>query len=736
MKLLSLHINNFGKLQNYSIDFSKNPTIILEDNGWGKSTLAAFIKVMFYGFSGETKRSLTEREREKYRPWNKGVYGGRIVYESEGRHFEISKVFGDKEKDDDCVLCDADTRLRIIDIDAAHLGISLFSLDERSFMRSVFIAQNDVRVHEDGKEDIADGISAKIGNLSDATDDVNRYEIVMGHLNDVLNKMSPRRATGSLKQMDAHIGAINNNLREEESVKDSVNYLEGQIREEFDIIKSYKEKRNVLETSFAENAKRGELVARKEAFTQLWNQYEVAKEGLDNMSASYVNGLPKERELNEKLEELSERNMLNSNIESRQISLDYMTKMRAEELERAAEKKRFEEEKKLMEQNEFERHKRAGTILLGLAVVLIAIGASVSFVFDYLYVGIGIAALGLILFIVGIIIMPSSGKRNNKDEVDTPREKELLILENTASIEIDTGLLPEILNGDNFETAEMIEIKNEIESSRDRVAIIEKDIQEFLTYYQFTYLPENLESSLYDIRQQILVYNSKVEDVEEKRAAIKAFEAGNDMTAIMNVASETEPEEIDITDERAILEEKIRVSNEKIRRFRGQLDENMERLRQMADLKEEMSNLIEQRNLDMHKFEMLSLTRDYLKVSKENFSAKYRKPLLDGFKKYYSYLSDEGSSEFQIDANIHMTRREMGEARDSECYSSGNRDLFDICLRMALIDAMYADEKPFVILDDPFVNLDKKKTEKAMSFLNEVSRDYQVIYFTCHESRA
>lgn len=734
MRLISLHINNFGKLQNYSIDFSSNPTIILEDNGWGKSTLAAFIKVMFYGFSGESKRALQEREREKYRPWNKGVYGGRIVYESEGRRFEISKVFGDKEKDDDCVLCDADTRLRIVEADAAHLGISLFSLDERAFMRSVFIAQNDVRVHEDGKDDIADGISAKIGNLSDATDDVNRYEIVMGHLNDALNKMSPKRATGSIKQMDAHIGAINNNLREEESVKDSVNYLEGQIREEYDIIKLYKDKRDTLEASFAENAKRGELVARKEAFTHMWNQYEIAKEGLDKMSESYVNGLPKERELNEKLEKLSERNMLNSSIESKQISLDYMIKMRAEEIERAAEKKRYEEEKLLLEQAEYDKHRKTGIVLLGIAIVLIAIGASVSFVFNYLYIGIGIAALGLILFIIGIIVMPFGNKGRVMEEA--PKEKELLILENTASIEIDTGLLPEIMNGDNFDTLEIKEIKEQISSSRERVLQIEKDIQEFLNYYQFTYLPENVESSLYDIRQQIMVYNTKVEDVEEKRAAIKAFEAGNDMTAIMNVVSENMPEEIDITDERALLEERIRVSNEKIRRFRGQLDESLERLRQMADLKEEMNNLIEQRNISMHKFEMLSLTRDYLKVSKEKFSAKYRKPLLDGFKKYYSYLSDEESSEFQIDANIHMTRREWGEARDSECYSSGNRDLFDICLRMALVDAMYTDEKPFVILDDPFVNLDKKKTEKAMSFLNEVSKDYQVIYFTCHESRA
>ena len=93
-------------------------------------------------------------------------------------------------------------------------------------------------------------------------------------------------------------------------------------------------------------------------------------------------------------------------------------------------------------------------------------------------------------------------------------------------------------------------------------------------------------------------------------------------------------------------------------------------------------------------------------------------------------------SEFQLDANIHMTKRAFGEARDVEAYSNGSRDLVDICLRMALVDAMYHDEKPFVILDDPFVNLDENRTKRALTFLKEVASDYQVIYFTCHTSRA
>lgn len=733
MRLVSLNISNFGKLSNYKIDFTENPTVILENNGWGKSTLAAFIKVMFYGFDGESKRLPKDREREKYRPWNKELYGGMIVYEASGRKYEISKVFGEKEKDDDCVLCDYMTRLRILDVDAAHLGISLFSLDEKSFMRSVFIAQNDVRVHEEGQEDISDGISAKIGNLSDATDDINRYENVMNRLSDVLNKMSPKRATGSIKQMDAHIGAIGNNLREEPSVRDSVDYLEGRIREEQDKIKALKDERKRLEDDFADKARNGELIARKEAFTHLWNQYENAKESLEKMSEGFINGLPKEREINEKLDEWAERNELLRSTESKQISLDYMVKNKEEELEREAEKKRIEEEEERDYIAFMERRRKAGTILVALSVILIALSAAIIFVFNHLYIGLIAVGFSIICLAVGLIVMPFGykSKIDATENDEEKEEKELAVVDISPDTVDMSDAARAIYLGDDISS-----MKLQITTERDRIADIESGVQEFFSFYQFTYLPDNVESSLYDIRQQIMVYNSKVEDVEDKRAQIKEFEGSNDMTAIMNISPDADTFEMDISDKRDEIEERIKESLEKIRQYSSQLEDNLEKLCQMADLRDEMNELIIARDSNLHKYEMISLTRDFLKSAKENFSAKYRKPLLEGFKKYYSYLSDEESSEFQIDSNIHMTIREMGFARDCECYSTGNRDLYDICLRMALVDAMYPEEKPFIILDDPFVNLDKKRTERAISFLNEVAEDYQVIYFTCHESRA
>ena len=69
MKLIACHINNFGKLSDLNINFNDGVHVINQPNGWGKSTLAAFLKAMLYGFDTKKEPGAFERERKLYKPW-------------------------------------------------------------------------------------------------------------------------------------------------------------------------------------------------------------------------------------------------------------------------------------------------------------------------------------------------------------------------------------------------------------------------------------------------------------------------------------------------------------------------------------------------------------------------------------------------------------------------------------------------------------------------------------------
>ena len=75
----------------------------------------------------------------------------------------------------------------------------------------------------------------------------------------------------------------------------------------------------------------------------------------------------------------------------------------------------------------------------------------------------------------------------------------------------------------------------------------------------------------------------------------------------------------------------------------------------------------------------------------------------------------------------------MGFAIDY--YSVGLRETLDFCVKIALFETLYKGEKPPIILDDPFVNLDDKKTEAAKALVQELAKKYQIVYLTCKQER-
>ena len=115
-------------------------------------------------------------------------------------------------------------------------------------------------------------------------------------------------------------------------------------------------------------------------------------------------------------------------------------------------------------------------------------------------------------------------------------------------------------------------------------------------------------------------------------------------------------------------------------------------------------------------------------------TSKYLARVRGGFDKYLRMLVGDGLSA-TVDIDFSVTFEEGGERKLLDFYSRGYKDLVDICLRFALLDALYEGERPFVVLDDPFSNLDDKKILCAERLLRELSKYYQIIYFTCSRSR-
>ena len=132
---------------------------------------------------------------------------------------------------------------------------------------------------------------------------------------------------------------------------------------------------------------------------------------------------------------------------------------------------------------------------------------------------------------------------------------------------------------------------------------------------------------------------------------------------------------------------------------------------------------------------ILSKTKDFLLQAETQLKEKYIHPIRSSFEAYSGILEEVFEKKVTIDPDLNVKFEANGLMRSDLHLSLGERSIYALCFRLALIDNMYRKEKPFLILDDPFVHLDADHLKKAEIIMKELSSNRQILYLTCHESR-
>ena len=207
MKLISLYIENFGGLSRYALDFEEGLTVVEAANGFGKTTLAEFLRAMFYGFPRKAK-TLDKSRRQKYTPWNGGKFGGNLIFEAEGVRYRLERSFGTTPKGDTFQLIDLTTNKKTGRF-TEEIGLELFGLDADAFERSTYLPQ----MAEVGNLS-TDSIRSKLSNLLEDTNDVGNFEKALAALKSKRSSYIPYRGSGgSVMQAQSSVSRLQEQLR-------------------------------------------------------------------------------------------------------------------------------------------------------------------------------------------------------------------------------------------------------------------------------------------------------------------------------------------------------------------------------------------------------------------------------------------------------------------------------------------------------------------------------------------
>ena len=148
----------------------------------------------------------------------------------------------------------------------------------------------------------------------------------------------------------------------------------------------------------------------------------------------------------------------------------------------------------------------------------------------------------------------------------------------------------------------------------------------------------------------------------------------------------------------------------------------------------EIRELYETAELYEGNLNVIRKAKELLTKAKTNMTSRYLDGTTRGFTKYISLIESE-LGDFTLDTSFTVTKTDLGASRQSDSYSRGTRELYALAVRLSLIDVLYGENKPPLILDDPFISFDDNHTKRAVSVLKKLSTDRQILYFTCSSSR-
>ncbi len=772
MRINSCNITSFGKFKNYNIDFSDGLNVIFGENEAGKSTVMAFIKMMFYGYGGKMA-DIDKNPRKKYMPWDSTLMGGSLEFTHNGKNYRLTREFKGSNATDKITLVDADLGTEIKLSTKGDVGSEIFGLSEKAFEKTLFIGA----LGAPDKDSDAEGeINGKLANIASTGDEDISVELVSGRI---------LKAKEFLMSRSGKKGVYDKTLAEYEDLKSELNAAKITEIKARELEKEIEEKEREAAAVKAEGDRLFSIMKKADLFKKRANliKYIEAFETEEKLKKALLlrDGSLADKTYSDKLRDnantllveeraLAEKqsivDSLKNDIETLRADdssvLDTLKNTKADtesrllELEANADKVR-ERVTALSIAAEQKPASKPNFTLLVIGLILALVGGIAAAItvrrsLPLFYAEIGGAAVGLVLFVLGFVLKKKLG--------DNSAQSELI----SAQGELDTLLSRIAELREKLDTTDS-EINTILIDKGSKKALLDAKTEELY----------RMQESLLSKKEELLQKRSAIsalcepfghfeelsdaieiaEDISRKCDAVKAAEVARNLAAdstncqsyeeaVKRLDDLNSDESLrDITPEEAeSAKDKIRV----ITTESGKLREELTALRHslktlMASgrtvpviellIKESEERLAAQKAFcDAADIAIMTLTESFADM-RRSFGS-----LLEAeSSSVFSGLTGGAYSSVDIskDLSIKVNRDGLVGSRDWQFLSAGTTDQAYLSLRLALAKLM-EDEKDTLplFMDDPLTQYDDKRAETALGYLKTYSDTHQLIIFTCH----
>lgn len=787
-----LNLIGFGKFNNKTIQFQQGINIIYGENEAGKTTVHSFINGMFYGFlKPYARRTIYLEEHEKYNPWSSSRYAGLIKFKYDGKNYSIEREFT-KGNESTLVLLD-DTGEDITNsIDNGNKGRVLqpgfhfFGFNDAVYSNTISIKQLGSKT----EESLAGEVRDKLVNVSTTLDDNLSIERAIEELDKSLKDIGTIRATTS------NYGRLSKELEELKIERKRILAYKAEYNQILDSDASLNEeiKHKEKELEFLKNRLNNAMVVEKIKIYNEAKDLEAAIVKLDSRVKKYekyrllsMEDYSKGINLSNRLEYLNERNvelenqlaqadarledLQNTSIKEIEVNdnldSDYM---RYEELEEEKSTILYNNDRNQMEflKRDYQNsnNDKGKYNLICLINLILSIGLSIFSIItsNYTLLLVNVITVGGILYSLSKIkdikvlieeIQYKIGEMESKDQIreDTVKEieetQDIILKKYNVKSKVELkGLLEEIrynLYKNRERNRVLIEEKEKKENILERIEELKNEEKENNSLLK-EILNKNMSSDLDEFKKSLEkkeMYEDTIVELETKKHLLDKvlgkftlIDLERDLKEYIN--SRLSIEESLSADElkKNIDEKNQEISNEKIEK-RG-LEERLKVLnRELSKLVEIDEEIKRNDNLILKldkKREAIEMAKNTIESLSKDIHRQFAPTINKKIGRIIKNITDGKYTNIRVDDKLDMgiSNPITGEIINVNSLSGGTIDQLYFSLRYGVIDSI-REEAPPLILDDCFIQYDDNRLKNMMNFLLDISKDRQIILFTCHK---
>lgn len=739
MRIKRLTLTRFGKFTGESVELGEGFNVVLGPNEAGKSTLAAFIRFMLYGFSRDRiSKENPLPDRDRFLPWGEDSVAGTLEAEVSGRDIVIERYYKKG----------ANTRARVYykatgedvpGFEGSEPGQVLFEVGQEAFSSTVFIRQSELAV-----EDCAE-LELKLRNLVTGAEENVSYANAQHRLNTVKKRLENQRG-----------GMIADLSREIEQ------YREDMARAVFTMERWREDNERHRELTREREQAQSELSSLKERI-----KYERARAALDKLESIREARL-EEKRLAADLAAVQKELTAGDTV----IDESLVTRLRQTTHDLRLEQKRLE----MCELDVAESHKRLEQLDAELSE-LSELTEEPDVIREKLKTAPSLhprllLLVGALLFILGLFGLFGSFLMGMMLETILPSI--LILLAGAGSVSlyfarVDPKSPDSVARRYGYphadKLAEALDRVQRLLHDRDAALLIHNEARERFERQtavtqgladKLALLARGLElprvstaavellcSTLSEKLREQGYYQKRTEAVRER---LKGLLMGVDEQALERMAKEGAPErhvekdghysEQEAERRSAALASRLQELAAELAELQSRMDGAFANGQTPSELSERLGELAEKKSRLEFNRDALSLSLSTLSQCFETLQMTFAPELNRRAGEYFERLIGQTGRQLMIDARSNVRVLDGGILRELQYFSQGTRDAAYLAVRLSVVSLIFESQPPPLIFDDILARFDPDRSRNALAALAAAGGPHQIILFTCRKDEA